>query len=97
MKKIEDFVLLSIKKIEREFNVVAWGNVEYNEPKTFSYWNIHINDYNVYQSDLFRKISKSLYKIAVTKYKIKLLFCYQNPNEDMLMKLADEGNLIMNV
>ena len=97
MNNIRDLVLVAVKSIEKKFGVLAWGTLESNGSKTFFYWSIHINDFKLYYSEEFKKVSASFYKIAVTKYKTKILFCYQNPSEKILAEAAEHNDLVMNI
>lgn len=61
------------------------------------WWMVAVNDYEFYTKDLqFLKLCNNWHKVFNAK-KQKLVFCYCNPNEKMLNKLAQSDNLIMNV
>lgn len=63
----------------------------------YEFWAICVNDFQFYMSDKrFIALCGAWRKILRTKG-CRVSFCYQNPTEKILSKLADEDNLIMNV
>lgn len=61
------------------------------------WWMVAVDDYEFYTKDFrFMKLRQNWYKVF-SKKKQKLVFCYRNPNENLLNGLAEANNLIMNV
>lgn len=94
---IEEFLLKVIRKLETEFNVTSWAYKEYNSTKTHMWWMVGLNDYEIYShNSKFKALSKA-YHIIAKKNNINLVFVYQNVSEEILSKLSDEDNLILNL
>lgn len=88
----ESFISKIVRNTEEKFGGICYAY----EDKDSGYWWIAINDYSVYSSKEFKMWSKNWHKVA-DKRQANVVFCYCNPNELALQKLADEDNLIMNV
>lgn len=88
----ESFISKIVRNTEEKFGGICYAYVD----KDSGYWWIAINDYSVYSSKEFKIWSKNWHKVA-DKRQANVVFCYCNPNELALQKLADEDNLIMNV
>lgn len=84
-----------VKSIEQHFpGCVAWAHFDGNAPMTYTYWTVCVNDYELYYSDEYKKLTKELRE----KYNdVRFLFCYCNPLESKLAELAEKDNLIMNI
>lgn len=85
-----------ISKIVRNTEAKFGGICYAYQDKDSGYWWIATDDYTTYSSPKFKTWSKNWHKVA-DRCRVKLVFCYCNPNELALQKLADEDNLIMNV
>lgn len=96
MNNIESFILSVIQKIDK-LGVISWGFQQSNSTGTFKWWTIGMNDYDIYKSDIrFQNLASAYRKIA-RKRGIKLIFVYQNATEEILSKLLNEENLLMDV
>ena len=96
MKNERKFISKLVKDIEDKFSVLAYAYIDGNEPKTHVWWTVCVNDYNLYVSaDYKRFIAQK--KVISNKLDIKLLFAYRNTLESILVELAEQDNLIMNI
>ena len=93
MNKYSGFVLNIIKQIEEKFNCIAYAYVE----DTGKWWNICVNDYDLYMSNQDFKQFRHNWHIIAKKRKISITFCYCNPIESKLGELAKKDNLVMNI
>lgn len=85
-----NIVLRVIKDIETNFaDLIAFAYIEENG----KWWNICISDYSVYCSDEFKEKVKSIRR----KYALRLIFSYRNPDEKILLNLAEKENLVLNL
>lgn len=96
MKNERKFINKLVKDIEDKFSVLAYAYLDGNEPKTHVWWTVCVNDYNLYVSDNYKKFI-SQKRVVANKLYIKLLFAYRNTLESILVELAEQDNLIMNI
>ena len=96
MKNECKFINKLVKDIEDKFSVLAYAYLDGNEPKTHVWWTVCVNDYNLYVSDDYKKFI-SQKRVVANKLDIKLLFAYRNTLESILVELAEQDNLIMNI
>ena len=96
MKNEHKFISKLVKDIEDKFSVLAYAYLDGNEPKTHVWWTVCVNDYNLYVSDDYKKFI-SQKRVVANKLDIKLLFAYRNTLESILVELAEQDNLIMNI
>ena len=96
MKNERKFINKLVKDIEDKFSVLAYAYLDGNEPKTHVWWTVCVNDYNLYVSDDYKKFI-SQKRVVTNKLDIKLLFAYRNTLESILVELAEQDNLIMNI
>lgn len=96
MKNERKFISKLVKDIEDKFSVLAYAYLDGNEPKTHVWWTVCVNDYNLYVSDDYKKFI-SQKRVVANKLDIKLLFAYRNTLESILVELAEQDNLIMNI
>lgn len=90
-------VLKIVKAVESEFeDVIAYAHLDGNAPKTYTWWNVCISNYELYCSKGFKEFSKAMHNKYEPKG-VRLLFCYCNPIEKKLFELAEQENLIMNL
>jgi len=96
--KGSDFVQGIISKIESmNKSVIAFAYTNGNVTGTHKWWEICIDDYDMYSKDTRYKTLKNAWHKAARARNIKLLFCYRKPDEKMLTKLMEENSLLMNV
>lgn len=96
MKNERKFISKLVKDVEDKFSVLAYAYLDGNEPKTHVWWTVCVNDYNLYVSDDYKKFI-SQKRVVANKLDIKLLFAYRNTLESILVELAEQDNLIMNI
>jgi deoxyadenosine/deoxycytidine kinase len=94
---VEEIILKIVCAIEAlKEGTICFAYLDKSYEK-YEFWAICVNDFQLYMSDKrFDKIGSAWRKILKTKG-CRVSFCYQNPSEKFLAKLADEDNLIMNV
>lgn len=95
----ESFLLSVVKKIESlKDGIISYGYLTGNIDMTYTWWQISVSDYDLYMHDeRFKRLARAWHKIAESKG-FKLIFvCDWIPKEEKLVKLAEEGNLILNV
>ena len=86
-----------VKAIESEFkDVIAYAHFDGNSLMTYTWWTICISNCELYYSKEFKEFCKQCREKA-KKQNVRLLFCYCNPLEKNLLKLAENDNLIMNL
>ena len=86
-----------IKAYERMFpDSIAYGYSDENSLKTWQWWNICIDSWDIYQSQKFKNFAK-VWHLYATKRKTRIVFAFCVPNEKKLLKLAESDNLILNV
>lgn len=91
------FIYKLVKRTEEKFGVICYAHQSWNTPKTNIWWDICINNYEMYtKDDEYKKWKDSWHKLAKAKG-ISLLFAYCNPIESNLVKFANDDNLIMNI
>lgn len=91
-----NFVLKIVRQAEEEFGGICFSYKDGNATKTHEWWNVCIDDYELYFSNKF-KAWASRWRDKGKEQSVNLLFCYCNPLESKLAKLAEEDNLIMNL
>ena len=96
MKNERKFINKLVKDIEDKFSVLAYAYLDGNEPKTHVWWTVCVNDYNLYVGDDYKKFIAQK-RVVANKLDIKLLFAYRNTLESILVELAEQDNLIMNI
>ena len=96
MKNERKFINKLVKDIEDKFSVLAYAYLDGNEPKTHVWWTVCVNDYNLYVGDDYKKFMAQK-RVVANKLDIKLLFAYRNTLESILVELAEQDNLIMNI
>lgn len=85
-----------VKDIEEKFNVLSYAYKDGNEKKTYIYWNVCVDDYDVYTSGEYKEFAKQKHTV-LNKLNIRSLFCYRSAFESILVDLAKNDNLIMNI
>ena len=96
MKNEHKFISKLVKDIEDKFSVLAYAYLDGNEPKTHVWWTVCVNDYNLYVSADYKRFTEQK-RVVANKLDIKLLFAYRNTLESILVELAEQNNLIMNI
>lgn len=96
MKNERKFISKLVKDIEDKFSVLVYAYLDGNKPKTHVWWTVCVNDYNLYVGDDYKKFIEQKRAVA-NKLDIKLLFAYRNTLESILVELAEQDNLIMNI
>ena len=96
MKNEHKFISKLVKDIEDKFSVLAYAYLDGNEPKTHVWWAVCVNDYNFYVSADYKRFIEQK-RVVANKLDIKLLFAYRNTLESILVELAEQDNLIMNI
>ena len=96
MKNERKFISKLVKDIEDKFSVLAYAYIDGNEPKTHVWWTVCVNDYNLYVSTDYKRFAEQK-RVVANKLDIKLLFAYRNTLESILVELAEQDNLIMNI
>lgn len=96
MKNERKFINKLVKDIEDKFSVLAYAYLDGNEPKTHVWWTVCVNDYNLYVSADYKRFTEQK-RVISNKLGIKLLFAYRNTLESILIELAEQDNLIMNI
>ena len=96
MKNERKFINKLVKDIEDKFSVLAYAYLDGNEPKTHVWWTVCVNDYNLYVSTDYKRFAEQK-RVVANKLDIKLLFAYRNTLESILVELAEQDNLIMNI
>ena len=77
-------------------DTIAYAYLDSNSTKTHVWWNVCIDNWDLYYSKDFKEFTAEVHK----RYKphgIKLLFCYCYPLEKKLLELAEQDNLILNI
>lgn len=88
----ESLISKIVSNTEKKFGGICYAYQDHDS----EYWWISVDNYALYTSQKFKQWSKNWHKVA-DRRGVNLVFCYCNPNELALQKLADEDNLIMNV
>lgn len=88
----ESLISKIVRNTEEKFGGICYAYQDHDS----GYWWIAVDNYASYSSQEFKQWSKNWHKVA-DRRRVNLVFCYCNPNELALQKLADEDNLIMNV
>lgn len=96
MKNERKFISKLVKDIEDKFSVLAYAYRDGNYPKTYFWWTVCVNDWNLYVSDEYKGFIAQK-NVVANKLNIKLLFAYRNTFESTLVKFAEADNLIMNI
>lgn len=78
------------KQAEKIFGVICYAY------KEGLFWNICIDDYNKYRGQEFKDFSSDWRnEMKSVGLNTKIVFCYCNPLEEKLVKLAEEDDLIL--
>lgn len=97
--KIEKFILNILKKIESlQDGVIAHAYKTGNYMTSNIWWEISVSDFELYaKNKRFKTLTKAWHKVAKS-YGFEIIFvCGWMPTEQKLVKLAEDGNLILNV
>ena len=90
------FIFGIVKTIEKVFRCFCYAYSDENAPEINLWWTICVDDFAIYSSDKFKKITKTYYDLS-RKRKIRLLFAYCNPSEKRLYEYAQKDILIMKI
>ena len=90
------FIYKIVRQTEERFGCICYSYKDVNAPKTYVWWNVCIDNYELYYSDEFRAWTKEWHRKS-KDVKINIVFCYCNPIEEKLAKFAEEDNLILNL
>ena len=90
----ESFIFTLVKDTEKRWGCLCWASRNSNSSGSNKWWDICIDDWELYTSEEYKQWIKEWRDKANG---IGLLFCYCNPSEEKLLKLSEEGNLIMNI
>lgn len=76
-----------LKAIENIFpDTIAYAYLD-------SWWNICVSNYSVYCSKDFKTFASEVHRV----YNISIVFVYCHPIEKVLLELAEQDNLILNI
>lgn len=89
-----NFISKLVRQTEEKFGCICYAYKDSNMSNTW--WNICIDNYEIYYSDEFRAWAKKWYRKS-KDVKISLVFCYCKPIEEKLANFAAEDNLILNL
>jgi len=91
------FVYKVVKNIESKFSgVISYAYLDFNINKTYRWWCVCIDNYELYTSAEFRNFANNWQKLS-KKINAKIVFVYCIPKEKKLIELSENNNLIMNV
>lgn len=90
------FIFGIVKTIEKVFGCFCYAYLVENNAEINPWWTICVDDFAIYSSDKFKKITKT-YCTLGRKRKITLLFAYCKPLEERLYEYAQKDILIMRV
>lgn len=96
MKNEHKFISKLVKDIEDKFSVLAYAYIDGNEPKTHIWWMVCVDNYSLYTSKEYKEFTEQK-RIIFKKLDIKVVFCYRSALESILVDLAAQDNLIMNI
>lgn len=91
-----NFIHKLVRQTEERFGCICYAYKDGNASKTNIWWNVCVDNYELYYSAKFRDWTKRLHSKS-KEFNIILLFYYCNPIEKKLAKLAEENDLIMNL
>lgn len=91
-----NFIHKLVRQTEEKFGCICYAYKDGNVSKTNIWWNVCVDNYELYYSAKFRDWIKRWHS-KFKEVNISLLFCYCNPIEEKLAKLAEEDGLIMNL
>lgn len=91
-----NFIYKLVRQTEEKFGCICYAHKDGNTNKTHVWWDICIDNYELYYSNEFRSWTKQWYSKS-KDVNVNLLFCYCNPIEEKLAKFAEEDNLILNL
>lgn len=93
MKKIEDFILSILQKVEgMQDGLIAYAY------KNRSWWEISVSDFDFYMNNQrFKKLSDAWHKAAKAQGETIVFVCGWIPTEEKLEGLLKSDNLILNV
>lgn len=89
-----NFIYNLVRQTEDKFKCICYSYKDGNTDKTCVWWNVCIDNYELYYSDEFRQWAK-MWHDKSRKSGVSVLFCYCNPIEGKLAELAEQDNLIM--
>lgn len=89
-----NFIYNLVRQTEERFKCICYAYKDGNDTKTHVWWSICIDNYELYFSDEFRKWTKEWHDKSRNN-RMRILFCYCNPSEEKLAKLAEEDNLVL--
>lgn len=90
------FISKLVKDIEDKFSVLAYAYKDGNEPKTHIWWTVCVDNYDLYTSREYKEFTAQKHSIF-KKLNIRVVFCYRSAIESILVDLAAQDNLIMNI
>lgn len=89
-----NFICKLVRQTEEKFGCICYAYKDRNMNNTW--WDICIDNYEIYYSDKFRKWAKEWYRKS-KDVTINLVICYCKPTEEKLANFAAEDNLILNL
>lgn len=90
------FIQRIIDTTEEKFGCLCYAVNNTSGDKPF--WNVCIDDYDLYRSIEFKEWSVKWYnEYRVAGYNFTMIFCYCNPIAEILWEYAQNNNLIINV
>ena len=92
----QNFIYKLVRQTEEKFSCICYSYKDGNTNENNVWWDICIDNYELYYSDKFRAWTKQWHRKS-KDVRINLLFCYCNPIEEKLAKFAEGDNLILNL
>ena len=89
-----NFIYKLVRQTEEKFGCICYAYTDGNTNKTDVWWDVCIDNYELYYSDEFCAWIKEWHRKSKD---INLVFCYCPPIEEKLAKFAEEDNLILNL
>lgn len=88
----KSFIQNLVCKTENKFGGIVFAYKD----NINDWWFIAIDNYEIYTSEQYKRWRRNWHCVA-NKKGITILFCYQNPKEEILQKFAQEDNLFLNI
>lgn len=90
------FIFSIVKTIEKVFKCFCYAYLDENATEINPWWVICVDDFSIYNSDKFKKITKTYHSLS-RKRRIRLSFAYCIPSEERLYEYAQKDILIMRI
>lgn len=89
------FKLVKTVEVDRP-DVIAFGYIERDLGKRNLWWVVAVSDYSYYQSPEFNARRKA-WNLLTSKLGMKVIFAFRKPTEEILTKLSEQNNLVLNL